>query len=536
MRILPIALIMAAAVAIPSTADAQSLFDRAKKKAKEKLEQTLNNAGAKPQNKTKKTAEQTSRSNSSNSGSGTSSSGFTEEEQDLYTPVDMRDMHVGTIHPGIALKNGWHYGPRETPQTAYVTINGDVYDFGNFYDGLAHISSYEDGDFYIDMKGNKVLESGMDGDLRYGPRFNNGVVMEIRKVNTNEFPQRSHAMILDKKGNVIKEFNTDMASNFEDGVAVVVFETKAKTLREGDTWTLKYVDTKGNFIFPNLWFTSKSVSPSVAVRQMMRSSREGLTPYVIYDDNQRAYLWGFHDGKGNVVIKPKYLAVRDFHDGLAAVCHFPTDKGSGAEPRWGYVDKSGKEVIPAKYTVMPSDFDSGMARVLTRDLDAYIIDKTGRQIFGPAKRWPKEGMEDPGYYISPFFNGMAVLGYRAESCNNGEMIYYSPIDTNFNKLAWTRFENSNATMSNSGDPVHWQDVSDPVYYSEEEGLLYVKPGRADAGGWLIVDPRTLDEKQSNVLFSYPHVSGLSRYFDNVGNRGYVNTDGEYVIKFVKNEF
>lgn len=80
-----------------------------------------------------------------------------------------------------------------------------------------------------------------------------------------------------------------------------------------------------------------------------------------------------------------YDSARDFHEGLAAVCR---------DSKWGFIDTSGREVVPCKYDAV-DDFHEGLARVeldsgrtmtfnsgwsMTEDSKWGYVDKTGREI------------------------------------------------------------------------------------------------------------------------------------------------------------
>jgi hypothetical protein len=74
--------------------------------------------------------------------------------------------------------------------------------------------------------------------------------------------------------------------------------------------------------------------------------------------------WGFVDAEGRVVVEPKYARVRSFQGGLAAVAVLPVELATrvldrpsdeGTRPdveealRWGFIDRSGREVIAPRY-------------------------------------------------------------------------------------------------------------------------------------------------------------------------------------------
>ena len=70
---------------------------------------------------------------------------------------------------------------------------------------------------------------------------------------------------------------------------------------------------------------------------------------------------------------PKYNQVENFHEGLAAVCDKETTL-------WGFIDKTGKEVIPCLYQYIPVEFNEGVAIVCTTDERMQIIDHEGKVI------------------------------------------------------------------------------------------------------------------------------------------------------------
>jgi hypothetical protein len=77
--------------------------------------------------------------------------------------------------------------------------------------------------------------------------------------------------------------------------------------------------------------------------------------------------WGFIDKTGKEVIPLKYDDARSFSEGLASV---------NLNGKWGYIDKTGKEVIPFKYDdAWP--FSKGRAEVKL-DGEWFYIDKTGK--------------------------------------------------------------------------------------------------------------------------------------------------------------
>ena len=96
------------------------------------------------------------------------------------------------------------------------------------------------------------------------------------------------------------------------------------------------------------------------------------------DAGKRQY--GFVDGTGREVVPCQYDDAGDFFEGLAAVC---------ANGKWGIVDKTGREVIAPQYDDIAVGV-YGKSRVFYEGLAAVcvngkwgVIDKTGKEIVAP---------------------------------------------------------------------------------------------------------------------------------------------------------
>ncbi|WP_170880351.1 WG repeat-containing protein [Paenibacillus odorifer] len=84
---------------------------------------------------------------------------------------------------------------------------------------------------------------------------------------------------------------------------------------------------------------------------------------------ERDGKWGFIDKTGKEVIAPQYDYARSFNEGLADV---------RKDGKYGFIDKTGKEVIVPKYDNVHS-FSEGLATVIKGGKYGFI-DKTGREV------------------------------------------------------------------------------------------------------------------------------------------------------------
>lgn len=117
------------------------------------------------------------------------------------------------------------------------------------------------------------------------------------------------------------------------------------------------------------------------------SPEVNLIPY----KNNKTGKWGFCDENKRVVIHVKYDDVELFKEGIARV---------RLGQKYGFIDKTGREITPFKYYIADENFRGGVARVNIvrdehmRDLKAGYIDKTGKEIIPVKYDWP------PYFYFS----------------------------------------------------------------------------------------------------------------------------------------
>jgi hypothetical protein len=93
---------------------------------------------------------------------------------------------------------------------------------------------------------------------------------------------------------------------------------------------------------------------------------------------------GYADEKGNVVIKPQFSAARPFQNGMAAFCNGCIEVAQDEHKvwkggKWGFINRKGEVVIPAKYDQVIENFDKGAARVVCSD-SVILINKLGVRV------------------------------------------------------------------------------------------------------------------------------------------------------------
>ena len=247
------------------------------------------------------------------------------------------------------------------------------YDFaGDFYDGLAAVKIGEKWG-YIDPTGKLVIPATFDGASDFSEGFSAVQAGDV-------------AYYIDKTGKKAMELPEDVRQfgRFSEGLAGVWI---------GETNGWGYIDTQGNVVIPPQFYAGEAFSEEVAsvldeknergfidkngnmvIEGLQRSSSfsEGLNLF----QDATTQLNGYMDHSGKTVIAPQYEmgGAADFSEGLAAV---------KVDGKWGFIDPTGKQVIPAQYDLVES-FEDGLAMVI-QDGKPMYIDPEGQQV------WPVSG-------------------------------------------------------------------------------------------------------------------------------------------------
>lgn len=259
----------------------------------------------------------------------------------------------------------------------------------NFNEGFASVMQDEDW-AVINTKGEMVVEPKFANWLT----FHNGLAkfkLERGLFSTYGF--------IDTKGDTVIYPKFEKLSDFSDGLCM------AST----DGFKYGYIDTKGEWV----------IQPSREIGMMMKVNKEyvftdkdfseGLVAvsekekYGVMDKTGATVipmkfaaigkfsngiapakmdsLYGYINTKGEWVIKPKYSSAELFSNGLAAVA-----KGSIFSQKWGFIDRTGKIIIPLtlagglSYTD-PFVFGQGLAQCyITEGVWGYV-NRSGKVVW-----------------------------------------------------------------------------------------------------------------------------------------------------------
>lgn len=149
-----------------------------------------------------------------------------------------------------------------------------------------------------------------------------------------------------------------------------------------------FIDEKGNLVIPCQYLQSGLFGPET----MTNVFSEGLALAAKYFDNDGYWALGYINKKGQTVIPFKYAHGTIFRNGRAAVVE--NDEDYWAEkPSWTFINESGFKIIDKQYYRVGT-FSEGLCAVQNNPEGGWgYIDMTGKQII-PFKYSATNGFKD----------------------------------------------------------------------------------------------------------------------------------------------
>ncbi len=262
------------------------------------------------------------------------------------------------------------YGAGYIDRQGKIVIQPQYRAFGNhggdFFEGLANVTTKGDGDIYIDRTGKRVARSNYlaTGDFSEG-------------LATRWFPNEKKYGYINRTGAIAIRAMFDVADSFSEGLAAV-----SVLGRYG------YSDRSGALVIPARFAYAATFSDGHAlVIEDGPCQRIGYGPceYPLNPPcttpegatmppgmSPRRCRYSVIDHKGAIVFATSYVDANPFAEGLAPV-------GDGKQ--WGYIDHTGKLRIPLQFEDA-EPFSEGLARV-RRGHKVGFIDKTGAIVIQP---------------------------------------------------------------------------------------------------------------------------------------------------------
>jgi hypothetical protein len=313
---------------------------------------------------------------------------------------------------------------------------------------------------------------------------------------------------IDETGAEIIKPQFDLVSDFSEGLARAI-------VTRNDTWVSGFINETGNWeiepTFSGYGFSATDIRSS--------SFSNGLTP--IRSGNKKMM---YINKAGEAVTDAIFDKAYPFSEERALVC---------INGFYGYIDESGKQVIPCQYGVNEGfesnhRFSQGLAAVRFNIGNAGIesennfgyIDKNGNTVFEPAD-----------YYANAFSEGFAMIK---------DLFDYYFIDPEgqipFERTtqAATSFSEGLADFYDTDTECYgYIDTSGewaikPTFKATmrfTEGLAVIKSKRGKSYGYIDRNGELLIPEQFKRAL--PFASGLA-YVETAKHNGYINKSGEFI--------
>lgn len=295
---------------------------------------------------------------------------------------------------------------------------------GCLRDGLAGVVSRNEADPYT-MK-NRVGYVNQQGKLIIPFEYDGIVAGEGgEEITFNDFSEGLVAVtknekfgFINTKGKVVIPLQYDWVNNFYEGLAVV-----SKNGQYGA------IDKTGKIVIPIEYDWLGDFNEGFAAAGL--ASENEASKYGLIDKNNKEVIPFIYDGMGSfseglvavqkdgkwgyvnkenkpvIAINLDYEQVNDFSNGLAAVFSFEENSDN---MKYGYIDKTGKLVIPMNFTRLywedsegKIDFKNGYALVNDSEGRQFCIDTKGKEAKCPA------GIDSSHKYFNNEYDEEAVV-------------------------------------------------------------------------------------------------------------------------------
>ncbi|MFN0202171.1 MAG: WG repeat-containing protein, partial [Bacteroidia bacterium] len=204
--------------------------------------------------------------------------------------------------------------------------------------------------------------------------------------------------------------------------------------------------------------------------------------------------------KDSVVIgNLKIQAARKFSEGLAAIM---------INGRWGYIDKLGNLVIPAKY-IFPANFQQGHAYVMDEELNTYSIDRKGQRLY---TQYRIAGNYHDGY-------APVKAGFRGDKFDLQENLKMGLIDSTGLIVVEPHFECVREFGSGLAPALVGSDAQELLPLNDDYRTLKNMGGKwgyLNKGGRFGINPQFDDAKRFSEGLAPVKLKGRWGYIDSTG--------------------
>jgi len=220
----------------------------------------------------------------------------------------------------------------------------------------------------------------------------------------------------------------------------------------------------------------------------------------LYKFKDKNGKYGFIDKTGDIKVKPNYLIVENFGNGLCFVSKEIITKGY----KWICIDTLGKEVFDIQDNFPETEFNEGFARI-SSFTEHWFINKKGKNIFN--KTW-KDGQGN-------FKNGVAYV-------SDIQFSNFYPIDTNGKRIEGSTYSRIDVNKKQS---TNFEIEADTLVKFKQDSLW----GFKNLKGEIVIKPKyfKVDKFQNGlcaVRLNYQPFEIANDYFLDA----IINTKGQII--------
>jgi WG containing repeat len=157
-------------------------------------------------------------------------------------------------------------------------------------------------------------------------------------------------------------------------------EGLAQALLAGPSEKAGYIDSTGTLVIPATWDFYGYPMSDLMMPPVWRRDRNANFPEGLAEVRADGGKLGYIDKTGKIVIPAQFLYARPFSEGLAAVANDQVE--------FGYIDSHGKVVIPLMYErVYPGNFSEGISLVKASGEITFVDHKNNPQVVVKTGFW-----------------------------------------------------------------------------------------------------------------------------------------------------
>ena len=265
----------------------------------------------------------------------------------------------------------------------------------------------------------------------------------------------------------------------------------------------------------DLFSTGAVRAKALSGRKYIGKFSNGVSPGRLPDGS-----YSYFDRKGKQIITRKFGSAHPFSEGLACV----GNKNEFGEMMYGFIDKTGKLVIPYTFTKIPGDFYNGLAYiepVNTSEFSFAFVNKLGQIVFKQPDSQPSNSKSLP-HFENGYFR--MFVGYNKK---------LKVIDSTGSEVK--ALNTLKAIVANESRE---QDTYQGYYIPRNhiQSFKYAR-GNASKAGFINLKTGKIVYTDFAYVGDFDLTSGLALAGDDRANEKYIDLNGNVVIELAKgNEF